>query len=116
MVGVWPLSVGAARQRRAAGGGAASLSATGGASCASGETHVNPLRRKRLLIILAIVAGIGLALTLALGALQENINLFYTPSQIANGEAPVDTRIRAGGMVEKGSLQRSADSLDVRFV
>lgn len=77
---------------------------------------MNPLRRKRLLIILAIVAGIGLALTLALSALQENINLFYTPSQIANGEAPVDTRIRAGGMVEKGSLQRSADSLDVRFV
>nr|WP_306456747.1 cytochrome c maturation protein CcmE [Pseudomonas alliivorans] len=74
------------------------------------------MRRKRLLIILAIMSGIGLALTLALGALQENINLFYTPSQIANGEAPVDTRIRAGGMVEKGSLQRSADSLDVRFV
>ncbi|MBP0940791.1 cytochrome c maturation protein CcmE [Pseudomonas alliivorans] len=77
---------------------------------------MKPLRRKRLLIILAIMSGIGLALTLALGALQENINLFYTPSQIANGEAPVDTRIRAGGMVEKGSLQRSADSLDVRFV
>ncbi|WP_439885537.1 cytochrome c maturation protein CcmE [Pseudomonas syringae] len=77
---------------------------------------MNPPRRKRLLIILAIVAGIGLALTLALSALQENINLFYTPSQIANGEAPVDTRIRAGGMVEKGSLQRSANSLDVRFV
>ncbi|MBP0944416.1 cytochrome c maturation protein CcmE [Pseudomonas alliivorans] len=77
---------------------------------------MKPLRRKRLLMILAIMSGIGLALTLALGALQENINLFYTPSQIANGEAPVDTRIRAGGMVEKGSLQRSADSLDVRFV
>ncbi|OSO26483.1 Cytochrome c-type biogenesis protein CcmE [Pseudomonas syringae pv. actinidiae] len=77
---------------------------------------MNPLRRKRLLIILAVLAGVGLALGLALSALKENINLFYTPSQIANGEAPLGTRIRAGGMVEKGSLQRSADSLDVRFV
>lgn len=77
---------------------------------------MKPLRKKRLLIILAILAGIGLAVGLALSALQQNINLFYTPTQIANGEAPVDTRIRAGGMVEKGSLKRSGDSLDVEFV
>ena len=77
---------------------------------------MNPLRKKRLLIIVAILAGVGIAVTLALSALQENINLFYTPTQIAGGEAPHDTRIRAGGMVEKGSLQRSADSLDVTFV
>lgn len=77
---------------------------------------MNPLRKKRLLIILAILAGVGLAVALALSALKENINLFYTPTQIANGEAPLDKRIRAGGMVAEGSLQRSADSLDVRFV
>ncbi|MCF5396928.1 cytochrome c biogenesis protein CcmE, partial [Pseudomonas syringae] len=51
---------------------------------------MNPLRKKRLLIIVALLAGVGLAVTLALSALQENINLFYTPSQIANGEAPLD--------------------------
>ncbi|MDB6140986.1 MAG: cytochrome biosis protein CcmC [Pseudomonas sp.] len=77
---------------------------------------MNPLRKKRLLIIVGILAGVGVAVGLALSALQQNINLFYTPSQIANGEAPHDTRIRAGGMVEKGSLQRSADSLEVSFV
>lgn len=77
---------------------------------------MNPLRKKRLLIIGAILAGVALAVGLALSALQENINLFYTPTQIANGEAPHGKRIRAGGMVVKGSLQRSADSLDVRFV
>jgi cytochrome c-type biogenesis protein CcmE len=77
---------------------------------------VNPLRKKRLLIILAIVAGVGIAVGLALSALQQNINLFYTPTQIANGEVPHDARIRAGGMVEKGSLVRSGDSLDVQFV
>ena len=77
---------------------------------------MNPQRKKRLLLIVALVVGVAIALGLALGALQQNINLFYTPTQIANGEAPVDTRIRAGGMVEKGSVQRSGDSLDVRFV
>ncbi|SDK02980.1 cytochrome c-type biogenesis protein CcmE [Pseudomonas delhiensis] len=77
---------------------------------------MNPVRKKRLFIVLAIVAGVGVAVALALSALQQNINLFYTPTQIANGEAPHDTRIRAGGMVEKGSLKRSADSLDVEFV
>ncbi|MBO3275733.1 cytochrome c maturation protein CcmE [Pseudomonas schmalbachii] len=77
---------------------------------------MNPVRKKRLYIVLAIVAGVGIAVALALSALQQNINLFYTPTQIANGEAPQDTRIRAGGMVEKGSLTRSADSLDVQFV
>ncbi|MBX9755088.1 MAG: cytochrome c maturation protein CcmE [Pseudomonadaceae bacterium] len=77
---------------------------------------MNPLRKKRLLIILAILAGVAIAVGLALSALQQNINLFYTPTQIANGEAPAETRIRAGGMVEKGSLKRSGDSLDVEFV
>nr|GEZ61257.1 cytochrome c biogenesis factor N, mitochondrial [Tanacetum cinerariifolium] len=95
---------------------ASALPATRGAPSAPGEHAVNPLRKKRLLIIVAILAGVGIAVSLALSALKENINLFYTPTQIASGEAPRDTRIRAGGMVEKGSLQRSADSLDVTFV
>ena len=77
---------------------------------------MNPQRKKRLIIILVILVGIGAAVALALSALQQNINLFYTPTQIANGEAPLDTRIRAGGMVQNGSLKRSGDSLDVEFV
>jgi len=77
---------------------------------------VNPVRKKRLYIVLAIIAGVGIAVALALSALQQNINLFYTPTQIANGEAPQDTRIRAGGLVEEGSVKRSSDSLDTDFV
>ncbi|HBO3196739.1 TPA: cytochrome c maturation protein CcmE [Pseudomonas aeruginosa] len=77
---------------------------------------MNGVRKKRLYIVLAILIGAGIAVALALMALSQNINLFYTPTQIANGEAPVDTRIRAGGMVAEGSLQRSGDSLDVEFV
>ncbi|MBB1519678.1 cytochrome c maturation protein CcmE [Aquipseudomonas guryensis] len=77
---------------------------------------MNAVRKKRLYIVLAILIGAGIAVALALMALSQNINLFYTPTQIANGEAPVDTRIRAGGMVAEGSLKRSGDSLDVEFV
>ncbi len=58
---------------------------------------MNPVRKKRLFIVLGILAGVGIAVALALTALQENINLFYTPTQIAAGEAPEGTRIRAGG-------------------
>ena len=76
---------------------------------------MNPVRKKRLFIILAILAGVGVAVTLALSALRENINLFYTPTQIAAGEAPEGTRIRAGGLVEEGSVTRSKDSLTVTF-
>ncbi|HAV86954.1 cytochrome c maturation protein CcmE [Stutzerimonas balearica] len=76
---------------------------------------MNPARKKRLFIVLAILAGVGIAVALALSALQQNINLFYTPSQIAAGEAPQGTRIRAGGLVENGSVQRSNDSLSVAF-
>jgi cytochrome c-type biogenesis protein CcmE len=77
---------------------------------------MNPVRKRRLVVLMALLAGVGVAAALALSALQENINLFYTPTQIATGQAPQGQRIRAGGMVERGSLSRSADSLDVRFV
>ncbi|MBA1277396.1 cytochrome c maturation protein CcmE [Stutzerimonas stutzeri] len=76
---------------------------------------MNPVRKKRLFIVLAILAGVGIAVALALTALQENINLFYTPTQIAAGEAPEGTRIRAGGLVEADSVTRSSDSLTVSF-
>ena len=76
---------------------------------------MNPVRKKRLFIILAILAGVGVAVALALSALQQNINLFYTPTQIAAGEAPEGTRIRAGGLVEEGSVERTNDSLTVHF-
>ncbi|WP_028239450.1 cytochrome c maturation protein CcmE [Stutzerimonas azotifigens] len=76
---------------------------------------MNPVRKKRLYIVLAILAGVGIAVALALSALQQNINLFYTPSQIAHGEAPEGTRIRAGGLVEQGSVQRHPETLSVDF-
>src|SRR5690606_31636704 len=72
-------------------------------------------RKQRLFIVLFIVAGVSIAVSLALFALSENINLFYNPSQIAAGEAPQGQRIRAGGMVVDGSVKRDQQTLEVLF-
>jgi cytochrome c-type biogenesis protein CcmE len=76
------------------------------------KTH----RRNQLILVvlLLVAAGGGVAMTLM--ALNENINLFYSPSQIAGGEAPSGTLIRAGGMVKVGSVARSDTDLKVSFV
>lgn len=76
---------------------------------------MHPIRKKRLTIVLFLVLGLGLAVGMTTYALRQNINLFYDPSQISAGEAPVDVRIRAGGMVEEGSVKRDPDSLRVEF-
>ena len=72
-------------------------------------------RRDRLLLVLFLLIGVGGATTFALMALNQNINLFYSPEQIIAGEAPVDRVIRAGGMVVDGSVVRSGSGLGVRF-
>ncbi|MGO1659238.1 MAG: cytochrome c maturation protein CcmE [Marinobacter sp.] len=77
---------------------------------------MHPIRKKRLTIILFLLAGLTVAVGLTTYALRQNINLFYDPSQISAGEAPVDVRIRAGGMVEEGTVKRDADSLKVEFL
>lgn len=76
---------------------------------------LTPKRRKTLFILLAVVIGIGSAVGLALYALSQNIDLFYTPTQLAAKEAPEGRRIQVGGLVMQGSLQREPDSLAVRF-
>ena len=77
---------------------------------------MHPLRRKRLIVIVFIMAGVAVTATLALTALEENINLFYPPERVVGGEAPVGKRIRVGGMVLEDSVVRASDSLDVDFV
>ena len=61
------------------------------------------------------MVGCTIATGLALLALRENINLFFSPSQIVEGTAPSNTTIRLGGMVVAGSVQRG-DNLGVTFV
>ena len=76
---------------------------------------MHPVRKKRLLVILVIVAILGAAIGLIMYALQQNINLFYSPSQIAMGAAPQGATIRAGGMVVAGSVNRQQEDLSVSF-
>lgn len=62
-----------------------------------------------------LIAGVSLAVFLALTAFQKNLLYFYTPTQIAAGEAPGNAVIRVGGLVEPGSVQRDGQSIAVRF-
>lgn len=72
-------------------------------------------RQKRLGIILFIAVGLSLAVGLTLYALSQNIDLFYTPTQVAAGEVAPGQRIRIGGMVREGSVYSDQESLEVEF-
>ena len=71
-------------------------------------------RHKRALIIIAALAAIGIAALLILNALNSNIALYVTPSEVAAGKAPKGQAFRIGGMVKDRSLRR--DGLTVHFV
>lgn len=72
-------------------------------------------RQKRMVTVVAILAGVGIATAFALQAFQKNLLYYYSPSQIRAGEAPASRSFRVGGLVEKGSLKREPGSLEVHF-
>ena len=72
-------------------------------------------RRKKLGLIIVMVLGVGVAVAMVTMALKENINLFFSPSQVIAGEAPTGHTFRIGGMVTTGSVKRSKDNLEVYF-
>ncbi|QJQ95169.1 MULTISPECIES: cytochrome c maturation protein CcmE [Halomonadaceae] len=76
---------------------------------------MKPKRKQKLFIIFGLMSLAVVAVGLTLFALRSNINLFFSPIQIAAGEAPVERQIRAGGMVKEGSVSRNPESLDVEF-
>ena len=65
-------------------------------------------RHKRLMFILGGLAVLAVAAALVLNAFQSNLVFFFTPTQVANGEAPKSRTFRVGGMVKEGSLKRNA--------
>jgi len=73
-------------------------------------------RRKRLLAVAGILAGVAVATAVALRAFDDNLLYFYDPSQVAAGQAPTGKTFRVGGLVTKGSVERVPGSLEVRFV
>ncbi len=72
-------------------------------------------RHKRIAIIGGGVIALSVAVGLVLNAFRSNLVFFFTPSQVAANEAPLDRTFRIGGMVETGSVKRHTDGLTVSF-
>lgn len=76
---------------------------------------MNPRRRRILAGVVLLALGAGAATALALRAFQENLLYFYSPSQVAAGEAPGGRAFRIGGLVAVDSVRRDPQSLEVSF-
>ena len=73
-------------------------------------------RHKRIALIVGGLAVLGIVATLVLNAFQSNLVFFFSPTQVAAGEAPKGKTFRIGGLVKEGSIKREADGVTVRFV
>ncbi|KDM93084.1 cytochrome c maturation protein CcmE [Photobacterium galatheae] len=81
---------------------------------------MNPRRKRRLTVVVALLAGLGVTVGLILYAMNQNMDLFYTPTELVQGKSDgtkpeVGQRLRIGGMVVKGSVSRDPNSLQVSF-
>ena len=82
---------------------------------------MNPIRRRRLWFVLALVAAAALATGLVAMALQRNVAYLYTPAEILDGRAGEavasgEARFRLGGMVANGTFSRATGSMDAHFM
>lgn len=73
-------------------------------------------RHRRLALVAGGIAALGIAAALVFSALQSNLVFFFTPTQVAAKEAPVERTFRIGGLVETGSVKRQPDGRTVHFV
>jgi cytochrome c-type biogenesis protein CcmE len=73
-------------------------------------------RRRRMMLVGLILLGVGGAVAFALTAFQENLEYFHSPSEVAEGKAPIDKQFRLGGMVPEGSFKRVPGSMEATFV
>ncbi|MCL2345527.1 MAG: cytochrome c maturation protein CcmE [Desulfobulbus sp.] len=73
-------------------------------------------RHKKLALIGGALAVIGIIAALVLNALNSNIALYISPTDVAAGKAPADRLFRIGGLVKDGSLARQADGVTIAFV
>lgn len=76
---------------------------------------MRPIRKRRLQLVILLLGGVGVTVAIALTALQQNLNLFYSPAQIVAGEVEQGVKIRAGGLVVPGSVSRDPNSLMAEF-
>ena len=73
-------------------------------------------RHRRLVYVALGLALLGVTAALVLNAFRSNLVFFYSPTQVADKEAPVNKTFRLGGLVEQGSLKRLPDGVTVSFV
>ena len=73
-------------------------------------------RHKRLAIIVVGVVGVTAAALFILNAFRSNLVYFYSPTEVLEGKVAAGDLFRLGGMVEKGSVKKSADGRMVDFV
>jgi len=77
---------------------------------------VTPTRKRRLIAVLLILAGVSIASTIAFYSLQENLLYFQSPSEVAEQAMPAGRQFRLGGLVKPGTVDRTGDGLTTRFV
>lgn len=77
---------------------------------------MRPIRKKRLWFVLILLASLAGATSLAIYALGQNMNVYFTPTQVVEGALSSSHSARMGGMVKKDSLKRSNTDLDVTFL
>ena len=73
-------------------------------------------RHKKLLVIVGSVAALSVAALLVLEAFRDNIVFFHNPTDVVEGKVARDRTLRIGGLVQEGSVQKSADALTVTFI
>ncbi|MBL7002936.1 MAG: cytochrome c maturation protein CcmE [Gammaproteobacteria bacterium] len=76
---------------------------------------MTPARKKRFLLIILMIAGVGVGVSFALKAFNENIMFFFSPDEVVAGKAPINKKFRIGGLVVVGSVNRPGDGLTVHF-
>lgn len=72
-------------------------------------------KRRRLYLVIALLACLGTATAFVLSAFEENIVFFHSPSDVVEKKPPEGRRLRLGGLVEAGSFAKDADGLTYRF-
>ena len=77
---------------------------------------MNALQEKRLNFVLLLLLLAGLVIALSLYALKQNINLFYTPTQLAEQHLTPGRIFRLGGQVKKGTVKQNEQQYWVTFV
>ena len=64
-------------------------------------------KHKRLTFVVIAVGLLGAAVALVLVAFEENIVFFFSPTEVLERKPPPGQRLRVGGLVEEGSVDRS---------